>query len=177
MVAQMEIRRCILIGAESTGKTELAQSLADALPATWSSEYVRTFIEQVKRPVEVEDLNRILAGQLANERTAIETARQRGLGWVVHDTNCWMTVLYARELYGVILDLSSSHYQGDHCLYLLCEPDIPWSPDPGQRDGPATRERFHLLFETELRLAGIPFARIKGTGPERLKSALAALGQ
>jgi nicotinamide riboside kinase len=175
MVAQMEIRRCILIGAESTGKTELAQALARALPATWSGEYVRTFIEQRQRPVVVDDLPAILAGQLAYERAALAAAIERGLTWVVHDTNAWMTTLYARELYGTPLELDADNYCGRDFTYLLCQPDIPWTPDPGQRDGPATRERFHRLFETELQSAGIPFYPVSGEGEERIRNALRVL--
>ncbi len=175
MVAQMEIRRCILVGAESTGKTELAQALSCLLPATWSGEYVRTFIEYVRRPVEVNDLSAILAGQLAYERAAVEAASQQCLQWVVHDTNAWMTTLYARELYGSRLALDANHYRGQDFTYLLCQPDIPWTPDPGQREGPATRERFHRLFEKELQAAGIPFYSLSGQGEERICNALGLL--
>jgi nicotinamide riboside kinase len=171
---QMEIYRCILIGAESTGKTELAQALAQLLPAAWSCEYVRTFIETHRRAVQITDLEMILAGQLANEQCALQQAAKQGWRWVVYDSNCWMTTLYARELYGVSLPLPPASYCGDNCLYLLCEPDIPWSPDPGQRDGPATRTRFHQLFAAELLRCKIPFVRIKGLGANRCKNALAA---
>jgi len=62
----------------------------------------------------------------------------------------------------------------DH--YLLCKPDLPWSPDP-LRESPSREERDILfnLYRNELESGKWSYSIVEGQGDERLNSAINAL--
>ncbi len=61
-------------------------------------------------------------------------------------------------------------------LYLLCDADVPWVPDP-QRCFPdeAGRERSRRLWREALVSRGLPVAEIRGGWAERERAAIAAV--
>ena len=65
-----------LLGAECTGKTTLAQQLADRRCSLWVGEYLRAFcVEKGRTPTRAEQ-QRILQTQVQHEEAALELARQ-----------------------------------------------------------------------------------------------------
>ncbi len=164
--------RIVLIGAESTGKSTLAAALATARALPQTGEFVRTYVEQITRPLHADDLDPIAHGQLAEED------RHPGAAAVLHDTNALSTLIYARHYFGVTqawleAAFSTRHYS----IYLFCQPDIPWTPDPGQRDSPQAREAQHALFDAELKRRDLPTVRIAGDEEARLRLALDAVDE
>ncbi len=159
--------RIVLIGAESTGKSTLAAALANARALPQTGEFVRTYVEQIDRPLHKDDLDPIAHGQLAEED------RHRDAVAVLHDTNVLSTLIYARHYFGVTQAWLEQAFAARHyALYLFCQPDIPWTPDPGQRDSPQARDAQHALFDAELKRRGLPSFRIVGDEGTRLRSAL-----
>ena len=61
------MKKIVLIGPESTGKTTLAKQLAKHYDTVWVEEYARTYIDQLNRPYEQHDLLNIAQGQLLAE--------------------------------------------------------------------------------------------------------------
>ncbi|MBV1859072.1 MAG: ATP-binding protein [Nannocystaceae bacterium] len=162
--------RIVLIGAESTGKSTLASALADARALPQTGEFVRTYVEQVARPLREDDLDPIARGQLAEED------RHTGSAAVLHDTNALSTLIYARHYFGVTQAWLEQAFTARHyAVYLFCQPDIPWTPDPGQRDSPEARDVQHALFDNALRHRGLPTFRIEGDETTRLRAALNAV--
>lgn len=162
--------RIVLIGAESTGKSTLAAALAEACVLPQTGEFVRTYVETLGRPLCEDDLDPIAHGQLAEED------RHRGAPAVLHDTNVLSTLIYARHYFGVTQAWLEQAFAARHyAIYLFCQPDIPWTPDPGQRDSPQARDAQHALFDAELERRGLPTVRIAGDEQTRLQAALTAL--
>lgn len=162
--------RIVLIGAESTGKSTLADALARERGLPCTTEFVRAYADGLDRPLCEADLDPIARGQLAEED------RHGDVPMVLHDTNLLSTLIYARHYFGVTQDwLEETFAARRYAVYLFCQPDIPWVADPGQREGPQERTRLHAIFDAELRRRQLPVVRIEGDPASRLRTALSAL--
>lgn len=166
-----------IVGAESTGKTTLANELAQALAAPGVrvarvDEYLREFcIASGRTPFAHEQAD------IAREQARrIEAAAARH-DVVVADTTALMIAVYSEHVFG-----DASLYEGAEALQrgykhtLLTALDLPWEADGLQRDGPHVREPVTALVRASLARAQLPYAVVSGSGPERLRSALAAIG-
>lgn len=174
------VPRIVVTGGESTGKTTLAAEIARALETHWVPEYSRTYAEQVGRALTSADVEPIARGQVAVEDAAIERWRaqfgpRRDAPPLVLDTDLVSTTVYAEHYYGACPEwimAAARERLGD--LYLLCEPDLPWTAD-GVRDQPAARQQLHAAFARRLKEMGAQMEVVVGLGDERLRHALAAV--
>ncbi|WPB58175.1 ATP-binding protein [Xylophilus sp. GOD-11R] len=167
-----------LLGAESTGKTALAQALAHALRGAGQrvalvSEALRDWCESQGRPPRAGE-QRGIAEEQARRVDAVQDA-----DIVIADTTPLMTAVYSdhlfqdRSLYPFALQ-----HQRRYAATLLTGLDLPWLAD-GVRDGPHTRGEIDGLVRAALghpALAGLDWRVVYGQGDHRLASALAALG-
>jgi NadR type nicotinamide-nucleotide adenylyltransferase len=164
------VKKIVLTGSESSGKTELAGRLARHFDAPVSTEFVRAYA--VTHPtLGFSDHGPIAKGQMAAEDEAI--ARARDL--VILDTDLVSTVVYCEHYFGVCppwIEDEARKRAGD--LYLLMKPDIPWMPD-GVRDRGDRREEMHELFRTRLVALDLPFVEIGGEREERLAAGIQAI--
>ena len=167
------MKRIVITGAESTGKTTLASSLAAHFKAPLSAEFIRSYVDEIKRPLEASDLELIAKGQVSFEDANFDPAQD---GLVFHDTNLLSTLIYCEHYHGGSLDWLAGKFAERHYhYYLLCMPDIPWVPDPGQRESPAARDSLHSKFHARLVALNLPFSCIQGTKEERLQAAVSCL--
>ena len=162
------MKRIVLTGAESTGKSTLAQALASHYEAP-VVEYVRQYVNHLGRKL-AEDLEPIARGQLALEHDAAS----RATGRVLHDTNILSSILYAQHYFATHLDWLSC-LPPSYSLYLLCLPDIPWQPDPGQRDSAHARDELHRIFKAALDVRQLHYVEIGGDPATRLQHAIQAI--
>jgi nicotinamide riboside kinase len=160
------------MGAECTGKTTLAQALAERMGGLWVPEYLRAFTDANGRtPGQHEQLD-ILREQVRLETAALETARGHARAWVFCDTTPLLTAVYSDHVFG-----DESLYplaQGLHARYaltLLLEPDIPWVADGLQREGPQQRAAVHSHIEQALDTWQLPYVRLAGSHAQRLLTA------
>src|SRR3954462_9070777 len=70
------VKRIVVFGTESTGKTTLAQKLAAHFGEPWSPEFVREFWDLKDGKITAGDLGTIALGQIANEDFAIGRAKR-----------------------------------------------------------------------------------------------------
>lgn len=166
-----------LVGAESTGKSELALALLDHLRSQTRlrcalvGEYLREWCDREGRTPRSDEQRAIAEEQW---RRAESAAIDHDL--VLHDTTPLMTAVYSellfddRSLYPFALEV-----QARMDATLLMAMDLPWIAD-GMRDGPHAQAPTDRLVRRALRDAGLGYSLITGTGPERLQQALNALG-
>jgi NadR type nicotinamide-nucleotide adenylyltransferase len=162
-------------GAESTGKT----ALADKLSAEWGcplvAEYGRTYAETVGTDFKMDDLLAI----------AREQDRQMQEAWagkprlVLLDTDPLMTAAWAEMLFGETPSELLSYDKAE--LYLLFAPDVPWVFDGTRFFGlHEARARFAEVAEDMLKRAGVRYRTISGdfaAREEQVRTAIAdALG-
>ncbi len=149
-------------GAESTGKSVLADKLSRELGLPWVPEYGRTYCEERGTDLTMADLLAIAEGQQA----AVEAARIGDPPLLLLDTDQLMTAAWAEMLFGEVPDSLMAYPKAD--LYLLFSADVPWVED-GTRLFGQTRERtrFAGLAEEMLDRAEVPWRRIGGNWTER----------
>lgn len=167
-----------LLGAESTGKSDLADALARRLrrvqPCTAVPEYLREWCDTHGRTPDPREQHHIAAEQQRRIEAALALAPDM---LVVADTTPLMTAVYSefvfqdRGLYAAAL-----HWQQQAVgLTLVTALDLPWLPDGLQRDGPQVREPVDALIRAALASAGIAYGVVHGEGPRRVEAALRAV--
>lgn len=157
--------RIVLTGAECTGKSTITSRAANHFEEPFSQEYVRHYVEKLDRPLEEKDLDPIFRGQLQFEDQAFAEARH----YVFHDTNLISSILYADHYFNFRRNwMKETFRKREYAAYFLCEPDIPWQVDPGQRESPEERLKLQRLFEEILERYSIPYIRLRGSIEDRL---------
>jgi nicotinamide riboside kinase len=166
-----------ILGAESTGKTDLAAALAprvaaDAgLGAAWVPELLREWCDAKGRTPRRDEQIDIARGQQAR----IDDAARK-FDVVLCDTTALMTAVYSRYVFD---DSSLDAYAlAEHrrCAHtLLTALDLPWQPDGLQRDGPHAREPVDALVRELLIAQALPWSLVQGQGEARVASALDAI--
>jgi NadR type nicotinamide-nucleotide adenylyltransferase len=163
--------RVCVTGPESTGKTSLAQRLAEWAKTEWVPEASRSYAERKVEPLGAEDVGPIAREHIALADAAAARARQRGATMLVLDTDLLSTVVYARHYYGAAprwVERAERERRAE--LYLLCEVDVPWIPD-GIRDRPENREEMFALFERALTSRRAHVVRVRGDWDTRWTTA------
>jgi nicotinamide riboside kinase len=169
-------RLICLIGAESTGKTMLAQALARELACPWVPEYLREFCDAHRRTPRQDEQAMILETQMTRETTAFEKAQELGCKFVLCDTAPLLTAIYSeyvfndQSLYARAIGLHRRYV-----LTLLLEPDLPWIADGLQRDGEHVRAPITTLIRDQLQANAFAWQSISGSGHERVLAALHAI--
>ena len=168
-------RRIALLGAESTGKTQLAQALGlrlqqQGLRVTVVPEVLREWCDRQGRTPGPDEQ----AG-IAREQ-AHRVLRQLDADVVIADTTPLMTALYSHLLFGdkTLYGFARAH-QRHYDATLVTGLDLPWVPDGLQRDGPQVREPVDTLLRTALARAGVSWQVIYGQHERRLENAMKAI--
>ena len=165
-----------IVGAESSGKTQLAQALqarlaAEALPAALVGEVLREFCDLHRRTPRTEEQLPIAA-----EQTRRIAAASQSHAVVVADTTALMTAIYSELVFGDTSLYAMAEPAHRRCdLTLLTALDLPWQADGLQRDGAHVREPVDALIRAALQRLGQPFAVVAGHGDARTQSAWRAV--
>lgn len=170
-----DIKKIVVIGPESTGKSTLSAALAKELNTVWVPEYARAYLEQLSRPYEQHDLLHIAKGQLQSEDELVTKANQL----LICDTDLNVIQVWSNARYGscnrwVTENIATRVYD----LYLLTDIDTIWEDDPlREHPSPAERRYFYNIYRDIVQNSGIPWADISGEPANRLKKALEAIKQ
>lgn len=167
--------RVIVVGAESTGTTTLAEALARHYRTSWVPEYGREYSARKQGKGcshwTSEEFVHIAEEQQRREDLAARFARQLVIG----DTNAFATTLWHRRYLGFdSAAVSAVAHQGRCDLYLLTGDEIPFVQD-GLRDGEHLRHRMHQWFEEALRAGTVPWKLLRGSPAARLDASIAEI--
>ena len=166
-----------LLGAESTGKSQLAQALCARLQQSGLAvhrvdEYLREWCDTHQRTPNPSEQLHIVETQIARVLAAPANTV------VISDTTPLMTAVYSQMLFNEhSLDALALAHQAMYDITLLTGLDIPWVSDGLQRDGPHVREPVDQHVRRMLAQAHLPYQVVYGTGDERLKNALFCIGR
>jgi nicotinamide riboside kinase len=98
MESEFRLKKVVITGPESTGKTTMSLRLANDLSACLIPEYARSYVENLRRPYKYQDLEIIAMHQIQQER---ESSARMGHGILLMDTwlivtKIWFEVVYSR---------------------------------------------------------------------------------
>lgn len=171
------LKKVVIIGPESTGKSSLCEALASHYHTDWVPEYAREYLLQRGPRYGPEDLPVIARGQLALEdrHVAIAAAAARSLLFI--DTDLYVMKVWSEFVYGhcdpwILDQIATRSYDA----YLLCRPDLPWMADP-LREYPdlESRDRLFHIYRDCLINQSTPWAEIGGHGDARIAAGIAAV--
>ena len=164
-------------GAESTGKTQLAQALAAQIAlltdvrCTAVPEQLRAWCDAQGRTPRVDEQ---MAIALMQEQAIAAAAQANDI--VVCDTTPLMTTVYSRLLFNDDgIDAVALRVQRRCDVHLLTALDIAWVSDGLQRDGPHVRLPVDDLLRDWLMRHRFAWSVIAGQGAARLQHALDAV--
>lgn len=149
-----------IIGPESSGKSTLAQHLAQELGGILIPEYARDYVAQ-KGTTEVtwDELCQIARHQI-DEMANLDPSRT-----IIFDTELIITKVWFDYAFGHVpewLEEAIKKYPMDE--YYLCQPDIPWIADPTRSNGSnQIRWELYRRYEQEIQTLGIPYQVIQHT--------------
>ena len=157
-------------GAESTGKSTLAQQLAADFDCPLVAEYGRTYAETVSTEFTMDALLTIARAQDRSMRAA--TADKPRLALL--DTDPLMTAAWSQMLFNHIPEELLQYDKAE--LYLLFSPDVPWVFDGTRFFGlEEARMEFAQVAEDLLRQTGVTYRTISGDWAAREAQAREAI--
>ena len=169
------VKRVVLIGSESTGKSTLARRLAEHYGVEWVPEFVREYADSKDGALEFTDHGPIARGQMAREDEYITRATARNASLLIQDTDLLSTAVYCAHYYGQCPQwLQDAAQTRRPDLYLLLDVDAPWTPDP-QRDRGHMRSEMQALFRAAVIRSGVPFVEVSGDLEQRFATARLAI--
>lgn len=165
------VKRIVLTGPESTGKTTMAEKLARYFETNRVQEYGRDYFVEYKGIHDISDLSRIAEGQVRLEEEALAHANKL----LFCDTDLIVTQVWS-EIYFKhcpqdVIDLSHTRR---YDLHLLMDIDIPWEDD-GTREFPQLRDWHFRRLKEELDHRKLPYVIISGNYEERLQACIRAV--
>lgn len=168
--------RIVVLGAESTGSTTLAEALAAELGTLWVPEYGReisvTREGGLDAPWRSDEFDLIVDRQIEWEGDAL---RRVPVPVLVCDTDVLATALWHERYVGTVADRIHARAAAHRpALYVLTGDEIPFVQD-GMRDGEHIRADMQERFRAVLAAQPVPWLEVRGSVAERLAAALPAV--
>ena len=155
------VKKIIITGPESTGKTTLAKQLAKEFSTSWIPEYARNYIEKLNRNYTLKDLVKIAEKQRKIHRS-IENSKEN---LIFFDTGLIITKIWFLEIYKTYPDwIDTFLSEQKNTTYILCKPDIEWKSDSVRENGGKQRQYLYNRYKEEIMKYNFPFFEIEGTG-------------
>lgn len=176
-----KIKRIVIVGPESTGKSTLCESLAAYYKTIWVREYARTYLEENGKNYQYENLYEIAVGQISVEDEVYQTMSNgtNNNNLIFIDTNLYVTKVWSEFVFNKCDNrILSAIVNRSYDLYLLCNTDLPWVED-NLREYPdlETREKLFKYYKEELVEQKVPWALISGNNEDRLDHAIKTINE
>lgn len=170
------MKKVVIIGPESTGKSTLSEQLAQHYNTRWCPEFAREYLLLNGCTYSYDDLLTIAQGQIALEEktTAAATNNIVFIDTDMYVMKVWGEFVYNRCHTWVLNEIVKRKYD----LYLLCNTDLPWQEDE-LREYPdlVIRQKLYHIYKDILVNQSTPWIEISGGYEERFNKAVAAINQ
>lgn len=162
------MKKIVLTGPESSGKTYLSKSLSAFFNCPNVEEYAREYLHKINRPYNFNDITKIAKGQISAEDKYLNTS----VDLIICDTDSLVCKIWQEYKYGYCDDWINETFENRHYdLFLLCCPDLAWEADP-LREHQFERDLIFELYHKALTFTKKPFALINGPLEQRFNLAL-----
>lgn len=192
------IKKIVVIGPESTGKSTLCEQLAQQFEMQWCPEFAREYLITNGKEYGFDDLLTIAKGQVAleeeyssmvnsqwsmiSQNIYVNKNSQRAIHHpplLFIDTDMYVMKVWNEYVFGkchqfILDEIVSRKYD----LYLLCNVDLPWVKDELREypdEGP--RKELFSIYKDLLINQQTPWVEISGGYDERLQKAIDAVNK
>jgi len=161
----------VITGAESTGKSVLTEWLASYFQAPFLPEFAREYIKNLNRKYTYNDVELIAREQISR----LEAIKRKNSDapyffldtWLII-TKIWFEVVY--NYLPVWFDEQIKNTPVD--LFLVCNTDLPWIPDPVRENGGKQREILQQKYIETIKDFNFNYKIVSGKNQERNNNAL-----
>ncbi len=162
------ITKVVLLGAPSTGKSTLAEKLAEHFNTQWMPEYGREYWEkhQVNKRLTKNDLLKIAETHIEKEDAFVIKSNE----FLFSDTNAITTYLFSLDYHGTALkklEKLAEVAENRHDIIFLCDTDIPYD-DTWDRSGDVKRKVFQQKIIKDLKSRNLKYYLLNGTIEQRI---------
>lgn len=177
------VKKIVIIGPESTGKSMLCEQLAAHYNTIWVKEYAREYLVKNGADYTYENLLDIAQGQVALEELTVDRwllTQQRATNNehpIFIDTDMyvmkvWCEFVFEKCHHWILNRIVERKYD----LYLFCNIDIPWVKDE-LREYPdlENRQKLYHHYKDILVNQNVTWVDISGSYEERLQKAIEAV--
>ena len=178
------MKKIVVIGPESTGKSTLCEKLAAHYQTAWVEEYAREYLLKNGTEYTFENLLDVARGQIANEERVAgswQTSHKSQIGnpksAIFIDTDMYVMKVWCEFVFGKCHHwILNRIVERKYDLYLLCNIDVPWVKDE-LREYPdlVIREKLYHHYKDIMVNQNVPWVDISGGYEERLQKAVAAI--
>jgi NadR type nicotinamide-nucleotide adenylyltransferase len=169
------IKKIVVIGPESTGKSTLCEKLATHYNTLWVPEYAREYLEKNGSEYSYEDLLTIAKGQIdLEEKGCVQHSALSIEQPLFIDTDMYVMKVWAEFVFNkchnwILNRIAERKYD----LYLLCDIDLPWVGD-ALREYPdkKIREKLFCFYKDLMINQSAPWGIISGNYKERFQKAV-----
>lgn len=168
-----EIKKIVVIGPESTGKSTLCLQLAEHYETLWCPEFAREYLDKNGKEYNYDDLLTIAKGQIALEDKTLSSVNCH-LSTVFIDTDMYVMKVWCEFAFNkchswILNQIANRKYD----LYLLCNVDLPWIKDELREYPDAeVRNKLYHFYKDNMVNQQIPWIDISGNYKERLQKAI-----
>jgi NadR type nicotinamide-nucleotide adenylyltransferase len=182
------LKKIVVIGPESTGKSTLCEQLAAHYKTAWVKEYAREYLLDNGKDYTYDNLLDIARGQIREEELTVDrwllaersandqrSTNNDQLVFIdtdMHVMKVWYEYVFEKCPNWILNRIVERKYD----LYLLCNVDQPWVKDE-LREYPdlGTRNKLYKHYKDIMLNQNTPWVDISGNYEERLQKAIAAV--
>ena len=165
------MKKVVIIGPESTGKSTLCTQLSAHYHSTWVPEFARQFLLTNGMDYSFDDLLTIAKGQVALEDRLSLCSQNK---YLFIDTDMYVLKVWCEFVFDnchswILNQIVERRYD----LYLLCNIDLPWVKDE-LREYPdlVVREKLYRIYKDIMINQPVPWINISGDYNQRLQKAI-----
>jgi NadR type nicotinamide-nucleotide adenylyltransferase len=176
------IKKIVVVGPESTGKSTLCNKLAAHYNTVWVKEYAREYLLTNGTNYTFENLSDVAKGQLRLEEEGVKVMNEKNANNTAPaplfiDTDMYVMKVWCEFVFGKCHQwILNEVVQRKYDLYLLCNVDAPWVKDE-LREYPdyETREKLYHHYKDAMINQATPWVDISGHYEQRFQKAVAAV--
>ncbi len=174
------VKKIVIIGPESTGKSTLCKQLAAHYNTIWVKEYAREYLLKNGTNYTFENLLDIARGQILSEEITIDSLSSTHSKFDIQHSPLFIdTNMYVMKIWCEFVFEKCHHWilnrivERKYDLYLLCNIDLPWVKDE-LREYPdlISRQNLYHHYKDIMVNQNVPWVDISGDYEGRLLKAI-----
>lgn len=171
------VKKIVIIGPESTGKSTLCSRLANHYNTQFCPEYAREYLTKYGKDYSYDSLLTIAEGQLKLEEKTTQSVIANQKSAIFIDTDMYVMKVWCEFVYDkchpwILNQIAEREYD----LYLLCNTELPWVKDE-LREYPdlQIREKLFRIYKDLMINQPVPWVEIRGDLEFRFQTSVKAV--